>query len=136
MCKYLVPRLIIPGPLLYLPFGIFKAVRLCFDEFRIYMNDFCEEKMKSLTPLQRHHSEKEQQKRGDDDDALTPESEEEAQRQETHRTDLLSKLLENNTVLTTPEIFGDIFIFLVAGAGRYYYAEIIYAQCINILHTK
>jgi len=80
------------------------------------MNDFCEEKMKSLAPLQRQHSEKEQQKRGGDD-GLTPESEEEVQRQETHRTDLLSKLLENNTVLTTPEIFGDIFIFLVAGAN-------------------
>ena len=99
VCKYLLPRLLIPIPMLYLPFGIFKEVRVSFDEFRIYMRDFCVERTAAL---------------GKRNTLGTPVKEKEL-RKETRKADLLSKLLENNTVLTPDEIFGDIFIFLVAG---------------------
>lgn len=70
------------------------------------MKDFCEERVKSFGPRAAAAS---------DDYKNLRFKDAEDQRMETKRGDLLTKLLENNTVLTTDEIFGDIFIFLVAG---------------------
>src|SRR5690606_13333362 len=121
VCKYLMLRLLLPTPMLYLPFSIFKQIRVSFEEVRWYMNDFCEERTKSLSLLADPGGAADtttntpRRKLGKAFTADDQAAEEEKQRMETQRGDLLTKLLANNTVLTSDEIFGDIFIFLVAG---------------------
>ena len=93
---------------------------MCFDEFQLYMKDFCEDR-KDLQEV-KSVVEKRQEDFKQDTEPFSPSRFEDKLRLDKKRGDLLSNLLVNNTVLTTDEIFGEIFIFLVAGTASAYLA--------------
>ena len=116
MCEHLLPRLMMPDLLLKIPFGIFKEVRVSFEEFRHYIKDFCEERRERKRAEARRAGTSRGVGSGCSVGSLTNGRLSEAElRSDKRRGDLVSNLLANNTVLTDDEVFGDIFIFLVAG---------------------
>lgn len=105
-----------PKLLLNIPFGIFKRVKVAYDEFKTYMRDFCEERKQKHEEEERQSGRKIERVRKEpiSSPKVVQQTEEEL-RQDKRRGDLLTNLVINNTVLTTDEIFGDIFMLLLAG---------------------
>jgi cytochrome P450 len=109
VCKNLTLKLILPRFALHLPFERMQEIRICFDEFQRYMKDLIAEKRK----LQ---------------EAKAKDTTEEVKNVK-KKADLLTILTEHATGMTNDEIFGDIFIFLVA--GKLFYIIFCFISSLN-----